>query len=394
MAFRFAPYQSATTDSGGPTPGALALRRYCLARWDFATFMGLYNPRNVRGGSRLSHHAEGRALDIGIPTLDGGRAADAEKGMQIVDALGTGADRLGIDHLIYDRTIWSPRKPEGRPYTGVHPHFDHIHLGMTRAAGASLNLATIISVLGPIESGGEATVVVTEKASDRVMASSLRLRTEPSLSATIIAELPRGAGVIRLEDTTRSNDGHDWVQVRVRDGESAVDGWVAAGFLQPTGWKPDAGIGAVQSTTEVSHRVNASTLRLRAEPATSAAILTELPRGTGVEQLGDDRIAADGHEWIQVRVIAGDRPTTGWVAATFLDEVTHRVQAPSGLRVRNSPTTSAEVIIDLTDGSDVIQLSDAKRSADGHDWVKVRAHLGERTETGWVASEFLEAQGS
>ncbi len=394
MAFRFAPYQSATTDAGGPTPGALALRRYCLARWDFASFMGLYNPRNVRGGRRLSHHAEGRALDIGIPTLDGGRAADAEKGMQIIDALGGGAHRLGIDHLIYDRTIWSPRKPEGRPYTGVHPHFDHIHLGMTRSAGASLNLATIISVLGPIESDDDRTVRVTEKASDRVMASALRLRTEPSLDATIIAELPRGAGVIRLDETTEHHDGHDWVRVRVRDGESAVDGWVAAGFLQPTGWKPDAGTDVIKSTSEVSHRVNASTLRMRDEPTTAAAILTELPRGTGVEQLDDQRITANGHQWIHVRAMAGDRPTSGWVAATFLDEVTHRVQAPSGLRVRNSPTTSSEIIIDLTDGSDVIQLSDATRRADGHEWIKVRAHLGERTATGWVASEFLEDASS
>ena len=79
MAFRFASYQSATTDSGGPTPGTLALRRYCLARWDFASFMGLYNPRNVRGGSRLSHHAEGRALDIGIIAADAEIAAGARR---------------------------------------------------------------------------------------------------------------------------------------------------------------------------------------------------------------------------------------------------------------------------------------------------------------------------
>ena len=224
-------------------------------------------------------------------------------------------------------------------------------------------------------------------------ATSLRLRTDPSISATIIAELPRDAGVVRLGDGTLSADGHEWVQVRVRDGESAVDGWVAAGFLRPTGWKPDDGAGVVKSSAVVTHRISASTLRMRAEATTSAPILNALPRGPGVEQLPDAPVVADGHRWFRVRAVAGGRPAAGWVSSTYLDEVTHTVRA-SSLRVRNSPTTSADIVIDLTDGSDVIQLTDEPRSADGHDWVKVRAHVGDRTETGWVASTYLRARAT
>ncbi|MEO1064715.1 MAG: SH3 domain-containing protein [Actinomycetota bacterium] len=401
MAFRFARYESATADAGGPAPGTVALKRYTLARWPQARSQGIYAPRTIRGSNtKLSHHAEGRALDIGLPTLNGGRAADTDQGMPVLEALLANARRLGIDHLIYNRRFWSARHPSGRSYTGVHPHYDHIHVGMTRAAGRTLNLATVIDVLGPIpgaepddDNGSTPTTFpATERATDRVSVEALRLRADPGLDATIIARLPRGAGVVRLDDEPQTIGKHTWVKVRVRDGESAVDGWVADGFLHPTGWKPDAGTDVVKSTRSITHRVNASGLRLRSEPTTSAAILTELPRGTGVERLDDQLAEASNHSWIHVRAMIGDRPVDGWVATTYLDEVTHVVTAPSGLRLRTSPTTSADIVIDLTDGSDVIQLTGTPRAADGHDWVKVRAHLGERTETGWVAAEYLTEQ--
>lgn len=41
---------------------SVALERYAVAR-GFGT-AGIFNPRNVRGGTALSLHAEGRAVDL------------------------------------------------------------------------------------------------------------------------------------------------------------------------------------------------------------------------------------------------------------------------------------------------------------------------------------------
>jgi hypothetical protein len=68
--------------------------------------------------------------------------------MAIVNLLGPHGARLGIDHIIYARTIWSRVNPGGKYYTGVHPHNDHAHIGLTRTAGANLNYATLVAVAG------------------------------------------------------------------------------------------------------------------------------------------------------------------------------------------------------------------------------------------------------
>jgi hypothetical protein len=238
MAFNFAVYDEASEPSQGEAPGARVLMNYCLGRWSFASDLGIFDVRNVVGGEDLSHHAEGRALDVGIPMLDA-TTADATKGMQIIDTLGPFGQRLGIDHLIYNRTIWSRRSPAGRPYVDpdTDPHLDHIHVGLTGDAGATLQLGTLESVLG---SGGQSSAPVTEqRETHRVTASVLRLRREPSTGAAVLARLSRGDAVEQLSDPPRSNDGRTWFRVRAATGGGVQEGWVASEHLQATGATPD-----------------------------------------------------------------------------------------------------------------------------------------------------------
>ena len=112
----------------------------------------------------------------------------------------------------------------------------------------------------------------------------------------------------------------------------------------------------------VTHRVTVSSLRLRQQPSTSAALIADLPDGTPVEQLGDTPQDKDGHTWFKVSVLAGGRLQQGWVASKYLqatgstpsptppapslEAVTHRVTA-SSLRLRQQPSTSAALIADL-----------------------------------------------
>jgi hypothetical protein len=107
--------------------------------------MGIYNCRSVRGSATTSLHGEGRAYDLGWPMVNGRGTASGE---EVVRRLGSQGRRLGIQCIIYNRKIYSATSPRGRNYTGVHPHYDHLHIELTRASGAQLNLATLRDVLG------------------------------------------------------------------------------------------------------------------------------------------------------------------------------------------------------------------------------------------------------
>lgn len=304
--YNFVPFRPATTVTDGATSGARALMAYSLSRWPYARSMGIYEARNVRGGSVPSHHAEGRALDIGIPQRSPGRA-DEPRGDRIVEALGRHGRRLGIDHMIWNRRIWSGRSPGGRLYTGPSPHYDRIHLGLTSAAASRLNLATLIEVLG-----------------------------RPS---------PRT---------------HE--------------------YADPA----------------MTHRVAASSLRIRSAPTTAASILDELGHDTEVEMLDASPTRSDGRQWVQVRAGVRGRNVTGWVAEEFLDELTpppptHRVGA-GGALLQAGPTTGAGTIVELTPGTEVLVVDDERRTADDHRWVRARVRLGERTETGWIIEASLTSR--
>lgn len=143
----FAPWVGAKYCTGDASSGAGALLAWCQAnRPPGERSMGIYNCRNVRGSSTTSLHGEGRALDWGLP-LSAQRTGTPE-GRQLVDLLGSNADKLGLQAIIYDRTIWSARSPAGRPYTGVNPHYDHLHIELTWEAARNLTLATLVAVLG------------------------------------------------------------------------------------------------------------------------------------------------------------------------------------------------------------------------------------------------------
>lgn len=153
--FQFAKFEVATFCTQGPSRGALAVMAYVLDRFDFASNMGIFKCRGTGSGS-LSHHAEGRACDIGIPTKANGDARP-ELGLQIVNLFGPHAKTLGFDHTIYNLGgsgrgkpyIWSAKDANGRPYTGVDPHENHIHNGLNRNAAKNLTYAKLEDVLGP-----------------------------------------------------------------------------------------------------------------------------------------------------------------------------------------------------------------------------------------------------
>jgi hypothetical protein len=132
---------SPTQCSGGPSAGTTALKAY-VDYWYDGTSDGIYNCRNVRGGSSLSLHAEGRALDW---HLNSAVAAEKAQGDKLVAAMLASdesgnkwalARRFGLQEIIWNKRIWtSARASEGlRAYSGADLHTTHVHLGQNRAA--------------------------------------------------------------------------------------------------------------------------------------------------------------------------------------------------------------------------------------------------------------------
>src|SRR5438067_11654720 len=102
-------------------------------------------------------------------------------------------------------------------------------------------------------------------ASFSVTSEGVRLRAQPSTSATIVVDnLGSGTVVTTVSDQTVTADGHTWRNVQTEAGQA---GWAASEFLGPP-------------PGSESFSVTAAGVRLRGEASTVAAIVVQNP-GTG-----------------------------------------------------------------------------------------------------------------
>lgn len=137
MGYGYAYDPTGTKCSGGPMPGALALRDYSLTKWHALHDVGIYNCRPVRGGSSLSTHGEGRGWDAGVPL------AHAPVGLEVADWHVAMAERIGVQEVIWDHHRWDSSRRRWLDYHGEDPHETHVHIALCRAAAAQLTVAAI-----------------------------------------------------------------------------------------------------------------------------------------------------------------------------------------------------------------------------------------------------------
>src|SRR5687767_13434604 len=94
-------------------------------------------------------------------------------------------------------------------------------------------------------------------------------------------------------------------------------------------------------------RVTDDGVRLRAEPSTSATVLTELSAGTFVTPVSP-------YGWREVD--AGAR--SGWIATSFLADADGQLRVTeNNVRLRTDPSTSATVLTELSAGTLVTPTS-------------------------------------
>jgi hypothetical protein len=131
VAYDGAPaWRSDRTQCTKSRPGTSALRSTLNRRFPAANASFPYNCRPNTANARLtSVHGIGRAIDIMVP-MKGANAGRAV-GDPIAKYLVLNAQSLGVQLVIWDRTSWSARAPQGTRYTGPNPHTDHIHVELS-----------------------------------------------------------------------------------------------------------------------------------------------------------------------------------------------------------------------------------------------------------------------
>lgn len=88
--------------------------------------------RNTADTARMSVHGTGRALDLMIPKRGGN--ADSTRGDVIANFLVMNAAKIGVQLIIWNRTVWRANGTNAGAYGGPHPHDDHIHVELTNKA--------------------------------------------------------------------------------------------------------------------------------------------------------------------------------------------------------------------------------------------------------------------
>jgi hypothetical protein len=136
VAYDDAPKWTGSAACGGKLlPGGHKLGEYLLGHFAVVTSVGGYAcRRNTADSSRMSVHGTGRALDVFIPQVTGG--ADNGQGDKVANWLVTHAQQIGVQLVIWDRSIWRANGTNDAAYGGPNPHTDHIHVELSKEAAA------------------------------------------------------------------------------------------------------------------------------------------------------------------------------------------------------------------------------------------------------------------
>jgi len=125
-----APNWSSRACSGKLRSGADRLGEYLEEEFTAISSIGGYAcRRNTANRQKMSVHGTGRALDIFIPKIGG--SANNGKGDAVANWLVANAAEIGVQLVIWDRTVWQANGRSDKQYSGPHPHDDHLHVELT-----------------------------------------------------------------------------------------------------------------------------------------------------------------------------------------------------------------------------------------------------------------------
>ena len=128
-------WTSAAACGGKLLPGGKVLGGYLMDHYPIITSVGGYScRRNTANTSQMSVHGTGRALDVMVSEVGG--VANSAQGDKIANWLVENAQSIGVDLIIWNRSIWRANGTNASAYRGPIPHTDHLHVELTSAASA------------------------------------------------------------------------------------------------------------------------------------------------------------------------------------------------------------------------------------------------------------------
>ena len=132
-------WTSAAACGGGLLPGSHVLGEFLMDKFAQVSSVGGYScRRNTADTARMSVHGTGRALDVFIPEVKGGPNNAA--GDKVANWLVENATAVGVQLIIWDRSMWRANGTNDVAYGGPIPHIDHIHVEITEASAAKTAL--------------------------------------------------------------------------------------------------------------------------------------------------------------------------------------------------------------------------------------------------------------
>ncbi|MFJ7859344.1 SH3 domain-containing protein [Peribacillus sp. NPDC097206] len=240
---------------------------------------------------------------------------------------------------------------------------------------------TYLSTKKPVTAKPASTPVKTTTKYVNVSSGTLNMRKSGSASAKIVTELTKGTKV------TVYSESKGWAKIKANNKE----GYVNTTYLstkKPVTAKPAST--PVKTTTKYVN-VSSGTLNMRKSGSASAAIVTELTKGTKVtvysESNGWAKIKANNKEgYVNTKYLSTTKPTsieekpepTPPIEENTLIKFV-KVNDGSNLNMRSAASTSASIVAMLANNTAVTVYSES----DG--WTKVSAN----GKTGYVSSQYL-----
>ena len=231
-----------------------------------------------------------------------------------------------------------------------------------------------LSTKKPVTAKPASTPVKTTTKYVNVSSGTLNMRKSGSASAKIVTELTKGTKV------TVYSESKGWAKIKANNKE----GYVNTAYLstkKPVTAKPAST--PVKTTTKYVN-VSLGTLNMRKSGSASAAIVTELTKGTKVtvysESNGWAKIKANNKEgYVNTTYLSTTKPSSTPVVEPTVKEIKYVNVSSGTLNVRNKPTETASIIVKLAKGVEVTVLSES------NGWSNIEVYGGE----GYVSSQYL-----
>ena len=347
-------------------------------RGDYSGYVGYYNLLNIRATGSTSAQIIANALTYAKNNgLDTPEKSIKEGAKFLAQSyIGRGQDTLYLQKFDVDSS-------DGSLYS--HQYMQNVSAAMSegttvKSSYASMGLMTspinfIIPVYENMPSEkcsmpGTETVVTQNVV---IKGTKVNIRDGKGTGANIIANLNNGDNLLRIELATSTINGYYWDKVVLSDGRQ---GYVARNYLTQ-----------VADIKTCDERVIANTgVNLRNGPGTSGTkIITMLVKGQAVTRIEKGKYNVDGYIWDKVVLSDGRQ---GYVATNYLNFESSnnnggtttneiiRVICGSGLKVRQSPGTSSNVLTYTKNGDQLTRIQKDCSTANGYTWDKIITSSG------------------